>query len=565
MSAYPREARYLIDWSGQSRVSYHDFLQAKQFEGSVRYAIDNQTKGLVATNQQLHERGIEVLQESLDENFSLLSQGLGDISEGIEGVSNQITELSRGVAGVREAIEDGTKEVTATLHWGFSALRLSVGGLQDSLNELIAIARTPSQTWAYEQFEIARDEFERQLYSEALDSLNRAIDGYGSNAGYKTEFRFHFLLGTIRLGSYQNSDLAIVHPGEAELAFVNAARYAEHNHPLEAAHALTSAGRSAFVQGQLDRAFQYTNRALSLNPRLAPALYQMARIYWVRDDLNSGAKALYNSIIIDPDLSICASGETDFLSNHIMLNKVIDAAKNHFAQIATMNIQKFEVAIKKFSGFAYYNISTKQLLDNEVLSLQQTLSRATQSLKTGTLLGGVKAIETLKPSEIVFSDLFEEYKRRFVAFVRANREGVFEQGNPSRDNAPRQNHSGFQSILQAAGVVVLVAFLFVLLCLWVNTLPDSLQSGIKSFLVVFVIIPSPIWAGILFARARQHFRDSNDREFRRLLDHDAALERQRLDANATRRRNKLAEIEATITRLSEMPRPEFWPAEANRR
>lgn len=565
---FPKDAKYLIDWSGQSKISYHDFLQAKQFEGSIRYAIHSQTKDLVATNQQLQERGIDVLQEGLDQNFSLLSQGLGDISDALADVAHQIAGVSREVGGVRDSVEAGTRAVVATLQWGFSEILLSCGGLQDSLHQLIAIARTPSQTWAYEQFEIARDEFERQLYAEALESLRRAIDGHGSNAGYKTEYRFHFLLGTIRLGSYRNSDPTIVKPDEAELAFVNAARYAEHNHPEEAARALTSAGRAAFVQGQLARASEWTRRALSLSPQHSPALYQLARLCWIENDLDAGAKALLNAIVVDPDLSICASGEAGFLSKRSMLNKVINAATNHFVRIATGNLHKFDDAIQEFSNFSFQDVSTRQLLDEEISSLHFTREQVTQSLDTRTLLGGVKAIELLKLPERVFSTLFDEYRKRFATFVRASHETEIGQERTEFTYESPKSHVALQATLEALGVVLLAIFVVVCLALYGNAMPRGSNYGpgssrevFNSFLVVFVILPSPIWVVMLFKRARARRCKALEAEYRQVLNADAARRRQESENVAARRRQRLAELEATIRRLSDMPRPNFWQTE----
>jgi tetratricopeptide (TPR) repeat protein len=459
--------------------------------------------------------------------------------------------------------------VIATLQWGFSELLLSCGGLQDSLHQLIAIARTPSQTWAYEQFEIARDEFERQLYSESLESLRRAIDGHGSNAGYKTEYRFHFLLGTIRLGSYRNSDPTIVKPEEAELAFVNSARYAEHNHPEEAARALTSAGRAAFVQGQLARASECTRRALSLSPRHAPALYQLARLCCIDNDLNAGAKALFNAIVIDPDLSICASGEADFLSRRSMLNKVINAATNHFVRIATGNLHKFAAAIQKFSDFNFHGVSTRQLLDEEISSLHRTREQVTQSLDTRTLLGGVKAIELLKPPAKAFSTLFEEYRKRFATFVRSAQETNSGQERDETNHDSPRNYAALQANLQAIGIILLVGFVLVWLYKYGQSLPcgppcgpGSWREVFNSFLVVFVILPSPVWMIMLFLRARAWRHEALESEYQRALNADTARRRQRSEEVAARRRQKLAELEATIRRLSDMPRPEFWQTEA---
>ena len=51
-----------------------------------------------------------------------------------------------------------------------------------------------------EQYTVAGDAFERGFSEEALDYVNRAIDGYGEKSGFKLESRFYILRGLIRLG-----------------------------------------------------------------------------------------------------------------------------------------------------------------------------------------------------------------------------------------------------------------------------------------------------------------------------------------------------------------------------
>lgn len=79
-------------------------------------------------------------------------------------------------------VMDGIWELNSTFQWGISRVLVNLGGLNDSFEKLIKIARTPSQTWAYEQFEIAREAFTKGHYNDALKSVQIAIDGYGSNA-----------------------------------------------------------------------------------------------------------------------------------------------------------------------------------------------------------------------------------------------------------------------------------------------------------------------------------------------------------------------------------------------
>jgi hypothetical protein len=196
---FPNEARYQFDWTYTSKVSYGDFLRAKQFERSIRFAIDEQTRQIVASNEDLAERGLALQKNTAD-----------GVHSGFTVVTQEIHDLRNTLSSGLSEIDGQLGEMNYTLRWGFGAVLGSLSAINATLSTLTRIARTPSATWAYEQFEQARDEFRRNLYEESLASVVRAINGHGSNPGHRTEFRFHLLLGTIRLGDYKNSSEQVV-------------------------------------------------------------------------------------------------------------------------------------------------------------------------------------------------------------------------------------------------------------------------------------------------------------------------------------------------------------------
>jgi hypothetical protein len=83
---FPNEALHLYDWTYTSKLSWGDFRQAKQFERSIRFAIDEQTRQLVATDQELAERGFNVLSAmsyGTERDFSIVSRDIGDLRDGL--------------------------------------------------------------------------------------------------------------------------------------------------------------------------------------------------------------------------------------------------------------------------------------------------------------------------------------------------------------------------------------------------------------------------------------------------------------------------------------------------
>lgn len=116
-----------------SYTNYH--LQAKSFEDSIRLEINQQTEQLISSRNRAKAEFVKQI-GNLAKSIDLVGS---DIVYKLTDIHNSIVELN------------------ATFNWGFSEILTSLGLINESLESLIQIAKTPVQTWAYEQFEIARE------------------------------------------------------------------------------------------------------------------------------------------------------------------------------------------------------------------------------------------------------------------------------------------------------------------------------------------------------------------------------------------------------------------------
>ena len=103
------------------------------------------------------------------------------------GIAAAATQVEGRIAAVATQITDAVNEVSSevraareVMEWGFSATINELAGMNATLQELLQCARTPSQTWAYEQFEIARENFRKGNYEDCLKRLDYGIGGYQS-------------------------------------------------------------------------------------------------------------------------------------------------------------------------------------------------------------------------------------------------------------------------------------------------------------------------------------------------------------------------------------------------
>jgi tetratricopeptide (TPR) repeat protein len=172
---------------------------------SIKLEVSRQTRELIASERALAQ-----------EHVRILETGLAGVSRAMEGgletLSWNIQEVSRGIG-----------ELNSSFHWAFGEMIGELTRLNSAVPELVKIAKTPAQTAANEHFQIAREAFRQQLYAEAIEEAEKAIERY------KLEWRFHSLIGTIRLGNL-------------------------------------AASWAAYCQGSMGRALTHVEEALKLNP-----------------------------------------------------------------------------------------------------------------------------------------------------------------------------------------------------------------------------------------------------------------------------------------------------------
>lgn len=348
-------------------LSYRDYLQAKSFEDAFRSEISRQTRSIIASHEQLQKEHIAVSQ-------SLQTS----VAEGFEELSFDVQALTAGVS-----------ELTAAFNWGFSELLTAVGQVNATLVELVRIAKTPAQTWAYEQFEIARDAFRQGLYPEALEYINRAINGYVGNTGYKLEYRFHYLWGTILLGSSRNTSKDILNLSHAENAFLNAARYARQDQPKEAGRALLAAGWAAYCQGKMAVAKQYTEQALALSPTLAEAHFQLAKIQMHIGEAEQGLVPLRRAVELERAYSIKAAADDDFKRHEAKVQALLNTLRHEArekakTELLTIQQQAGETEKQRVQEFSLTKYA-------ELTAVKRALEDAVSAVRVDTYFGYLDA------------------------------------------------------------------------------------------------------------------------------------------------------------------------------
>jgi tetratricopeptide (TPR) repeat protein len=294
----------MSDWFIGSGISYTQYLQTKSHFDDISLAqrdaaretinsIEHATLEVIAGA----DRSVRQQRDAASETTNAIDRATQDLLGGTDAIATQL-------GGIESALDSWG----ASFRWGFAEVLATLGAVADSLEALVRIAKTPAQTAAYEQFEIARDAFRRQLYEECLEALGKAINGDHTSPGYKLEWRFHQLLGVLRLGSFGRDD-NLVDAAMAEASFLQAARYARVDDPEGAARALVAAGWAAFVQSKTPEALKHTEGAIALDPRMAEAFFQAGKIRMALGEPEGGLLSLRQAIELEPGYVVKAAGD----------------------------------------------------------------------------------------------------------------------------------------------------------------------------------------------------------------------------------------------------------------
>ncbi len=327
-----------------SHLSHADYLQAKSFVSDVKSAtreagrkvsmdISRQTRDIIASNESLHREHIEMLNASTDRTVGALNDGFERLSYSMDAGFDQISS--------------GISELNATFHWGFGAILASIGHMNDTLSELVKIAKTPVQTVAFNHFEIARDAFRQGLYRESLEELDKAISGDHTSAGYKLEWRFHQMKGTLQLG-FADCDMSLYDLPKAEESFLTAARYGKTDYPHDAGRAFLSAGWAAYCQGKMKEALAHTEQAMDLHPDMGEVFFQASKVEMALGNVESALPLLAKAIDLDRFYALKAAGDGDFQQHDAQLRSFLEALrKEKYRQC----VPKVKAALDKIKGF----------------------------------------------------------------------------------------------------------------------------------------------------------------------------------------------------------------------
>jgi formylglycine-generating enzyme required for sulfatase activity/tetratricopeptide (TPR) repeat protein len=384
-------------------TDYRQYLQNQAYVNDIRDAQRDAARDMISA-----------IGDSSRSILLGVEAGMGHIADAQREAAQLTADAEWGAAQLtahaqREAaqlIVGAIDDLDSTFRWGFGQVIASLGGMSTNLATLVQTAKTPAQTAAYEQFEIARDAFRKSLFEECIEALGKAIAGDHTSPGYKLEWRFHQLVGVVRLG-FPGCDVSLVDPAAAEQSFLLAARYARVDAPRDAARALFSAGWAAFVQGKLSDALQHTEGAIAIDAKFAEALFQTAKVRMAQGDPDAAFPALRRAIVLDRGYALLAAGDDVFRQNLRIVDEFLEALRNEKAR------ELESIALARLAELAPLIAKSAELAGHGTVMRLTKVAEAASDVGLMDLLGFEKDAEDLS----AFISLLAGRRRREIRDV----------------------------------------------------------------------------------------------------------------------------------------------------
>jgi len=245
-----------------------------------------------------------------------------EIRHGNNELMKHITQSTSELTAELQVVEGNLREIGALLDWGFSDIIAENRQMNQTLEDLLKTAKSPSQTWAFEQFDMAREAYSRGLAKEALEYVNNAINGFQGQTGNRLDPRFHFLKGTILLGNKKHHEPDVVNVQAAKQCFEDAARYAVGSNDEEtrlfAAEAYCHAAFVAYCLDDMDSVVALCKQAVTIDPQLAESYYLVAKVSSRQGKESATFRSVRKALEIDADYIVKFSTDKDFSNSDVI-------------------------------------------------------------------------------------------------------------------------------------------------------------------------------------------------------------------------------------------------------
>lgn len=381
----------------------------KRHSNSINSSISNASQEIIDSNIASQKEITRVLQNSFD-----------DIVDGIDKVGESVESL-------RADFDFAIGEVL----W---KLELVQGTLTDILKE-VRLAEFEREARSLR--ERAEDAYKNGWYKESLSDFLEA-----EKLNYQ-DFAVLFSIANIYLYHSTEYEDDYKEPSlEKALAYyLKSAKYSAPKSKKHAAKFYLFSGWSCYLLEKDEEALDYTSKAIELNPKLAEACFQKAKILMCLNAPDKALAPLRKAIESDRDYSIKATTDPDFKNYDTEVQRLLDEMRTEAQKVAQEALAYAEDQIKNITKI---DMGGKHNFQNsyrdEIKYVTCEMAKATHSFHSDTLYGYLDTIPFRnKALDCLFQALMR-FKEEFVADIEEQiedaRERLIDLNRKISDNPP---------------------------------------------------------------------------------------------------------------------------------
>jgi tetratricopeptide (TPR) repeat protein len=341
----------VLTWENKSRVpdiyfawsedfDYRSYVERKSHFDEVSLAVDQSAMDVVGSVDRLSSKigiaarvvsgGLDKIDGTIERGMDKLDDRLGDIDGTLKGIDSRLDNIDNTLTDGFTTLSFDLGNIDASIHdlssvceLGFSKVAAHTARSNELLEDLVGLIKSQDQTWAREQYDLARDCIGRELWEDALGYADKAIHGNERNSGLHIEPVFHFLKGDILL-NYPEVGEGLTFVERALESYLAGAKYcANQNHSLKAL-CLLQASWCYYCLGNRDEAIEAAKASTKLDTNPL-ALFHLAK-YTAYQTNGCLSKPLVQAVLGDDTFFVRASNDRDFLHGKVDLDATADRA-----------------------------------------------------------------------------------------------------------------------------------------------------------------------------------------------------------------------------------------------
>ncbi len=285
---------------------YLSYLETKRNIDRIELKLDSSVDRLVGHTQN-----------DLASLSATSSAGFEAIDVALKGVIGELSESQQGIEYVSVQLDDikrNAARTNALLEWGFTETINQHSAINQNFSEFIKTSKTPDQIVDFEQFDKSRDLlFNQGLVEDALDLINRAIEGHGNRPEFHDEARFYLLRGSIFLGNLDHIEPRFVDLVKARSDFNLAAIYSKEMDKALHAKALGLVGWTHYCCGEMEEATHWFRSAVEVDSNQADIHFHYSKALIQKNRIEDGIKEFGVALRLNSEYGKRAAGDSDLM------------------------------------------------------------------------------------------------------------------------------------------------------------------------------------------------------------------------------------------------------------